>query len=781
MQSPLPFPDFEPPLRLVKPSAIKSAAPSPMAFYFDGSSLSALKYRDGESHTSFGAWMSPSSGYREFSANENGYAQAYMSCVWAFRAINVLVQKVSEVLRRGEIVNKVTGDPIHDHLFVKALDLAYTFYQQDVYEDWLLSKALYGETYVELVSAFPIPYSVGVPRTVRVLNALGVEPIIQRGMIAGYTYDGDDGKERFAPDDVAFDKYRNPVDDVRGLSLLTAALDAVNIDRSLIIFTRAHLKNNARPGLIFTPKEGRLSQADVDLIQTTLSEDVKGAQNAGNPLLMPTAFDVTTAQAPSMEDLLGTTGDQAKRRICSAVGVPVALVDYTDMAFQLSPEQNKTFYELSVLPNAEKVARVINAQILPFFDPTRKSEFKLPLDNVRASLADPKARTEIADMQLRAGAITLNEYREKLDMKPTVDGNVRFLPMGATVVKEGMLGQEPALPAPVQPAPLLGAGNGNVEPAQPVSAPAVEAPPAPMGKAIDPDAAKELKEWRLLISRKGREYPFKAITIPQGVRDYIQVALADGDKEADVFAAARDLLADDSAKAYTDTRAAFVSEMVRLIGDGQKNAVSRQKFGGSMRSALRRYGLVAFRDGMNSERYDPESFSAQELAAFRAWQAEVSGYISGLGDELFKQAGITPEQVELRANMWADKSLREIYYKGAYFGAPNRLKKWVRNPLKDSCVDCIRRDGEIRAYADWEKVGLPGSSVLSCRGFFCGCVLENTDGTKSIDPAWVLTPIAGDHVHTEDCDHDHESGMGTDDASSTVGLVPDDASGDRGA
>ncbi|MBK8029207.1 MAG: phage portal protein [Chloroflexi bacterium] len=403
------------------------ARDAPLAWLFDGERLTALKYRDGETHSSFGGW------YGLSGTNAESYARAYMTSVWAFRAINVRVQKVAEVLRRGRVIHRVSGRQHDDHPLFEALEQAYRHFGQDVFEDWAFSKSVYGETYLELVRGFT-PSGL-IPAAVRVLNALAVEPVIEGGRIAAYRYRDGSAIKLFAPEDVAFDRLRNPLDDTRGYSLLAAAMDAVNIDRNVVLLTRAHLQNNARPGLIFTPKAGRLSQADVDLIQTTLAEDARGTRNAGNPLLMPTAFDVTVATPPDLTDIDGLSETQ-KRRICAAVGVPAALIDYADMPYQLSPEQTRTFYELTLIPEAEKIARVINAQVLPFFDPGREVEFRLPLDEIRTALTDPRARTEIANGQLAAGAITLNEYREMLGWKAIADGDVRYVPDRVTVVEK---------------------------------------------------------------------------------------------------------------------------------------------------------------------------------------------------------------------------------------------------------------------------------------------------------------------------------------------------------
>ena len=240
-----------------------------------------------------------------------------------------------------------------------------------------------------------------------------------------------------------------------------------------------------------------------------------------------------------------------------------------------------------------------------------------------------------------------------------------------------------------------------------------------------PDAQwKELKDWRSIAARKGADYAFTARALPRDVRDYLQVALADGDGDA-AFADAETWLK--ASKSYADTRAGFVAEMLRVIGEGQKSEVSRAKFAGEMRSAVRRFGLMAFRDGMETEGVSPESFSADQLAAFRAWQDETSGYITGLGSELFREGGITETEVAARADAWADKSLRDVFYRGAVLAAPTKKKRWKRDPAKDSCADCIARDGQIKTLAEWREIGLPGDSRLACHGDHCGCTLEDAE------------------------------------------------------
>jgi Phage-related protein len=232
---------------------------------------------------------------------------------------------------------------------------------------------------------------------------------------------------------------------------------------------------------------------------------------------------------------------------------------------------------------------------------------------------------------------------------------------------------------------------------------------------------KELTNYLNVVRRKGREHTFTFEYLPQLIADYLQVAVADGDEFDDISTTASAILSD--VRAYEDTRAAFVKDMLRIIGAAQADESSRAKFAGSMRAAVRQHGLAAFRDGMQSEGYDPESLGKKELAAFRAWQNETSGYITAFGDELFKQGGITEAEVAARADAWANKSLRDVYYRGAALAAADKPKRWKRDPRKDSCSDCVERDGQVKTYAEWEKVGLPGDTRLACHGDHCGCEL----------------------------------------------------------
>ena len=238
--------------------------------------------------------------------------------------------------------------------------------------------------------------------------------------------------------------------------------------------------------------------------------------------------------------------------------------------------------------------------------------------------------------------------------------------------------------------------------------------------------------------------------IPPDIAAGLQATIDSGDsaKTGSAFDEARELLQEASliqhdyslmrlVKAYVDTRAQFIDEMMRVIGAAQKDESTRRGFAGAMRSALRRYGLIAFRDGMNEVGYDPESLGSDELRSFREWQAEQSGYVTNLGAEIFKQ-GITEVQVRHRAMMWADVSLNDARLRGIEVGKPNQMLEWFLGQAEEHCSHCPRLAGTVLPAKEWRQLKLrPGSGHTECKQG-CKCRLGVTNKPRQGDVSWLM-------------------------------------------
>lgn len=273
------------------------------------------------------------------------------------------------------------------------------------------------------------------------------------------------------------------------------------------------------------------------------------------------------------------------------------------------------------------------------------------------------------------------------------------------------------------------------------------------GKATQVNAEDELRAWERK-ALKNWKAPFEPLHLKGFVGSFVQELIAESAGDVDgikaAFTQARDLLADNakwsderlniayetlrSFKAYSDTREQFIDEMVKVIGAGQADETTRRKFAGEMRAALRRYGLLAFRDGMEEVGYSPESLSQKELKRFRDWQDEQSGYVTNLGAEVFK-VGITENEVALRARMWANNSLQAIRLQGVTAGKGTQRLMWRLGEVENHCPDCLVLDGQVHTADEWDAKGIrPGNGRTVCKQG-CDCHMELTDA--DVKGAWL--------------------------------------------
>lgn len=81
-----------------------------------------------------------------------------------------------------------------------------------------------------------------------------------------------------------------------------------------------------------------------------------------------------------------------------------------------------------------------------------------------------------------------------------------------------------------------------------------------------------------------------------------------------------------------------------------------------------------------------------------------------------------------RLAMWATTALG-VYALGQLWREDDPFFEWIRNPFKDSCVDCIRLDGQVHTMSEWKASGWkPQARHLSCKGYNCGCIWSEVQG-----------------------------------------------------
>lgn len=84
-------------------------------------------------------------------------------------------------------------------------------------------------------------------------------------------------------------------------------------------------------------------------------------------------------------------------------------------------------------------------------------------------------------------------------------------------------------------------------------------------------------------------------------------------------------------------------------------------------------------------------------------------------------------QFQRRTDMWANRYM-EVHDAAMAMACRDQKLKWVWNPIKEHCTDCMLLNGRVYRASIWEKYDIrPRMRSLACHGFKCGCSFVQTN------------------------------------------------------
>lgn len=190
-----------------------------------------------------------------------------------------------------------------------------------------------------------------------------------------------------------------------------------------------------------------------------------------------------------------------------------------------------------------------------------------------------------------------------------------------------------------------------------------------------------------------------------------------------------------SQKDIQSTRLDFEGDFDALVESARGDDVSRRRFGTIARDLLRKYGDLAYRDGMKAGGVETDLDETDKLQ-YATLLAQQSVYVTNLGDALFKGSGISNAQAANKSELWFNKSIQPFYQAGLASADNNGLYEWLLGRTEKHCTTCLKMNGQkhrLKAYVS--KGILPQSDALDCGGWNCDCKLKKTNGYAEGD--WV--------------------------------------------
>lgn len=241
-----------------------------------------------------------------------------------------------------------------------------------------------------------------------------ITPLVnQREVISGYRYGGLASTRELPAEAVMPFLYFDPVHPIGGhLPPLVAAQIPINAWGQASTWNVAFFENGAQPGLIVTIPH-TLDERERDALRREIKNQWVGAKNAHRVLVLDNfQGEIKTADNPHKEMGFAELIKTAREEICSAIGVPKALIGDTEGLNLAQVQEATTVYWTSqVVPLCKRVERVVNRWLRPRID--EGSWFHFDLSEVKELQEDETAILERKAQRIRWGMATPNQILEE--------------------------------------------------------------------------------------------------------------------------------------------------------------------------------------------------------------------------------------------------------------------------------------------------------------------------------------------------------------------------------
>lgn len=275
--------------------------------------------------------------------------------------------------------------------------------------------------------------------------------------VSGYSVQVPNTKERIVkPEDVVWVRIPHPTDPYRGQSPLEACGLAIDIDYYSRIYNRNFMVNDGRPGGILMV-QGELDDDSAEEIRRRFLGNTGSALGgAGRMTIMEAEqakwIDTSMAQRDAQYT---ETKQLAKEEILMAFGVPESVIgNASERTFANADTELEVFWRETMLPHLMLIERAFDR-----LDGSDELTVKFNLEDVAILSRDERERAAYHLEELKFGAISIDEYRQKTGREPVgadlmwIQANL--MPIGQAVAAGQTPSQDFTPPDASQPGILM--------------------------------------------------------------------------------------------------------------------------------------------------------------------------------------------------------------------------------------------------------------------------------------------------------------------------------------
>lgn len=320
--------------------------------------------------------------------------------------------------RQGE-VEEVTDHPLLDLLERVNVELdAFSLMEiTDLYQE------VVGITY------WYVPRnSLGVPEAIWLLQPQHVKAKQNdAGELISYEYGSGIKKQTLPAEEVLpffFPNLENPYSS--GYSPMRAAYEAVMLQEKNAAHHAALLKNNARPDMLLSAKEGfgGLGEPESERLERRFRRKFREG-GSGGIMVVGDQVDMKPLTYPPKDMQSFLIDDRARRTVANCFGVPLSLLQTENVNLANAQAGQYQLAKYAILPRCRRFEQRLTQRFLPMWD--NSGRFFLAFDNPVPEDREFLLRKRGEDM--KNGALTINEARAEDGRDPIDKGDRPLLPM----------------------------------------------------------------------------------------------------------------------------------------------------------------------------------------------------------------------------------------------------------------------------------------------------------------------------------------------------------------
>ena len=236
--------------------------------------------------------------------------------------------------------------------------------------------------------------------------------------IKGFVYGTSTDMRAFAPDEIVWFRYFNPLDEYSGLSPIAPVAMSVDMGIDALQTNRSALANDATPGMIISVSDSPTDEEVMSFYQRWESR-FAGPKAARRPAILGEGMTASNLgfspkDMMSLESMRWSNEDVAR-----AFNVPTPMLhDLSRATYSNIMTARKSFWEDCIGPQLAFYEEELTEMLLPMFG---EDDLVVRFDTsgVPALQEDEDAKAGRRDTYIKSGVLTVNEVRGEMGLEPT--------------------------------------------------------------------------------------------------------------------------------------------------------------------------------------------------------------------------------------------------------------------------------------------------------------------------------------------------------------------------